>query len=208
MERVHKLSAAFVFAYLSLHFANHFAGLFGVDAHAQFMGAARLLYRYPPVELAILAAFAVQILTGVPLIFNIWRKKKDVIHQLQAASGLIMTLFIVLHVAWALLGREVLHLDTNFAYAAAGLTSPAWKNIFYAFYGAGVFSLFLHFASIAYDIFKKTNKPMAYLCLIAVTILGGYVTWLLLMEYSGHLYPITIPHDYAKAFATPAFGLK
>ena len=208
MERVHKLSAAFVFAFLCLHFANHFAGLFGVAAHAQFMDAARLIYRYPPVEWAVLIAFAIQILTGLPLIFEIWQKKKDFIHQLQAASGLVMTLFIVIHIAWVFLGREVLHLDTDFTYAAAGLASPVWKTIFYGFYGVGVFSLFLHFACIAYDIFKKTNKPVGYLCLIAVTSLGAYVTWLLLMMYGGHLYPVTIPDAYAHAFAKLSLGLR
>lgn len=206
MERVHKVSAAFVFAFLCLHFANHFAGLFGVDAHAQFMDAARILYRYPPVEWAALAAFALQILTGVPLIFEIWRKKKDFIHQLQAASGLLMVLFIVLHIVWVFFGREVLHLDTNFAYAAAGLTSPVWKNVFYGFYGAGVFSLFLHFACIAYDIFKKTNKPVGYAYLLLVTVSGAYITWQLIQMYSGQLYPVTVPEDYAKAFSTLTFG--
>ena len=195
MERLHKVSAGFVFAFLCLHFANHFVGLLGIDAHQQFIEAARLVYRHPVVEMAVLLAFFMQILTGVPLILEIWRKKKDFIHQLQAASGLIMVVFILAHVGWIASARLVFNLDTNFTFAAAGF-SPPYTYATYGFYGAGVFSLFVHMGCILYDIFKKTNKPVGWLFLIATVGIGGYVTYLLLMMYSGHLYPVVIPEDY------------
>ena len=207
MERLHKVSAGFVFAFICLHFANHFAGLFGIATHIQFMDAVRLLYRQPLVEGVVLLAFAIQIVTGVPLILEIWRKKKDFIHQLQAASGLLMVLFIVIHIVWVMLGRNVFYLDTNFTYAAAGLMSPSWHYAFMAFYGVGVGSLFVHMACILYDIYKKTNKTVGWILLLATVAVGGYVTWLLIMIYSGHLYPVTIPADYAHVFpqgAAPA----
>ncbi|WP_031235454.1 hypothetical protein [Asticcacaulis sp. AC402] len=200
MERIHKLSAAFVFAFLCLHFANHFAGLFGITAHEQFLAAVRTLYYVPLVEYAVLAAFAIQILSGLPLIWEIWTKKKDIIHQLQAVSGLVMTLFIVTHIGAVLFGRHVLHLDTNFHFVAAGLMSPDWKPALLGYYGAGVFSLFVHFGCIAYDIFKKTNKPAAWLCLLAVSAVGVYVTWILLQVYSGQLYLVEIPAEYGRLF--------
>jgi len=195
MERVHKVSAIFVFAFLCLHFANHFVGLLGVDAHAQFMDAARIVYRHPVVEMAVLLAFFVQILTGIPLIIEIWSEKKDIIHQLQAASGLVMVLFIVIHVGWVAVARMILGLDTTFAFAASAFVAP-WTWAGYGFYGAGVFSLFVHFGCILYDIFKKTSKPVGWLLLLAAIGAGGYLTYLLLMMYSGHLYPVTIPDAY------------
>lgn len=195
MERLHKVSAGFVFAFLCLHFANHLVGLLGIDAHQQFIEAARLVYRHPVVEMAVLLAFFVQILTGVPLILEIWRKKKDFIHQLQAASGLIMVVFILAHVGSIAAARLVFNLDTNFTFAAAGFTAP-YTYAAYGFYGAGVVSLFVHMGCILYDIFKKTNKPVGWLFLIATFGIGGYVTYLLLMMYSGHLYPVVIPEDY------------
>ncbi|ESQ91595.1 hypothetical protein [Asticcacaulis benevestitus] len=195
MERLHKVSAGFVFAFLCLHFANHFVGLLGIDAHQQFIEAARLVYRHPVVEMAVLLAFFVQILTGVPLIIEIWTKKKDVIHQLQAASGLIMVVFLLGHVGWIAAARLIFNLDTNFTFAAAGF-SPPYTYAAYGFYGAGVFSLFVHMGCILYDIFKKSNKPIGWAFLIVTVGIGGYVTYLLLMMYSGHLYPVVIPEDY------------
>lgn len=195
MERLHKLSAAFVFAFLCLHFANHFVGLLGVEAHVQFMDAVRLVYRHPIVEAGVLLAFFIQILTGIPLILEIWTKKKDIIHQLQAATGLIMIVFVLGHVASVAVARMIFNLDTNFAFAAATFAPPL-TDAAYGFYGAGIFALFVHFGCILYDIFKKTNKTAGWLLLIATAGTGGYLTYLLLMMYSGHLYPVAIPDDY------------
>lgn len=195
MERVHKVSAGFVFAFLCLHFANHCVGLLGVGAHVQFMEAARLVYRHPVVEMAVLLAFFVQILTGIPLIIEIWTQKKDFVHQLQALSGLIMVIFVLVHVGWTAVARMVFNLDTNFTFAAAAFAPPLTYAA-YGFYGAGVFALFTHFGCILYDIFKKTSKPAGWLLLIAAMAAGGYLTYLLLMMYAGHLYPVTIPDEY------------
>ncbi len=191
MERVHKLAAIIVFAFLCLHFANHFVGLFGLDAHRQFLDAARLIYRYPPVEYGLLAALAVLVLTGLPLIWEIWTKPKDFVHQLQAASGLILSLFILGHVAWIAYGRYVAHNDTDFLFVAKALQGPQ-AGLAYGFYGAGVFALFLHFGCILHGIFKKTSKPLGYSLLVATAGLGGYVTWLLLAMYSGQLYAVPL----------------
>jgi hypothetical protein len=196
MERLHKVSAGFVFAFLCLHFANHLIGLEGIDAYSQFMDAARLVYRHPVVEMAVLLAFLVQIISGVPLIREIWTKKKDFVHQLQALSGLIMLVFILAHVAWIAFGRLILHIDTNFYYVAAFTTHSGWKYPVWALFGAGVFSLFVHFGCIAYDIYKKTNRGIGYALLILVVGLGGYVTWMLIRMYAGELYPIHLPADY------------
>ncbi len=187
MERIHKVAAIIVFAFLSLHFANHFAGLFGQDAHAQFMMAARMIYRYPPVEYGVLAAFAILIVTGLPLIWEIWTKPKDFVHQLQAASGLVLVLFIFGHVAWLFYARNVAHTDTDFAFVSNALADPKWKKAAFAFYGTGLAALFLHAGCILYGIYKKTNKLVAWMLLLATLALGGYVTWLLLAMYSGHL---------------------
>ncbi len=201
MERLHKVSAAVVFAFLCLHFGNHFIGLEGRDAHVQFMDAARLVYRHPIIELVVLLAFALQAITGMALAKVIWRDRKDFIHQLQAASGAILVLFLLIHMAAIAYGRLVLNLDTNFYFAAAGLLTPGWMYFFYGYYGAGIFALFVHMGCIAYDIFKKTNKPVGYVFLTGIVGLGGYVTWLLLMMYSGHLYPVTVPDAYAQMFS-------
>lgn len=203
MERLHKVSAGFIFAFICLHFANHLVGLEGIAAHQQFLDAARLIYRHPVVEMVLLMAFVIQIITGVALSRVIWAQKKDIIHQLQAASGTYFAVFIVVHVAWAFLGRMVLNLDTNFNYAAATLMTPGWSWIFLPFYGLAVVAVFTHIGCITYDIFKKTDKRLGVACLLVVEGAGLYVAYLLLMMYSGRLYPVILPEQYTDIFGNP-----
>lgn len=200
MERLHKVTAGFIFAFICLHFANHFIGLEGASAHQQFLEAARLVYRHPVVELLLLMAFFIQMLTGMALAKKIWREKKDIIHQLQAASGTYLAIFIVLHVAWAFVGRLVLNLDTNFDYVAVTLMMPGWSYVFLLLYGLAIVALFTHIGCICFDIFKKTNRRLSWVCLIVVMAAGVYVAWLLLMMYSGRLYPVNVPEAYTDVF--------
>jgi hypothetical protein len=189
MEGVHRVSAAFVFAFLCLHFANHLIGLEGDAAQLQFLAAARLVYRNPIVEALLALAFTIQLGTGAVLIREIWIKRKDFVHQLLAASGLVLILFVLGHAAWLAVARLYLNVDTDFDYVRQGLASPQWRSAFLGFYGAGVFALFLHMGCILHGVFKKTNKPAGYALLTVTTIAGGYVTGLLLTLYGGQPLP-------------------
>lgn len=200
MERLHKLSAGFVFAFLCLHFANHLVGLQGIDAHLQFMDAVRNVYRHPIVEMAVVLAFIVQMLSGFALAKTIWREKKDLVHQLQAASGTYLILFVIIHLIGIFIGRTIFRVDTNFYYAAAGLMSPKWQYFFIPYYGLAIVSLFTHIGCIFYDVFKKTNKRAGYFFLILTAASGAYIAYGLLMMYSGRLYPVTLPDAYIDLF--------
>lgn len=200
MERLHKLSAGFVFAFICLHFANHLVGLQGVDAHIQFMDAVRIVYRHPIVEMAVVLAFVVQMLSGFALAKTIWREKKDLVHQLQAASGTYLIFFVIIHLIGIFMGRMIFHVDTNFYYAAAGLTSPHWQYVLIPYYGLAILSLFTHIGCIFYDVFKKTNKRAGYFFLILTVGCGAYIAYALLMMYSGRLYPVTMPDAYIDLF--------
>lgn len=204
MERLHKVSAGFIFAFICLHFANHLIGLEGTAAHQQFLEAARLIYRHPVVEMVLLLAFVIQMITGIALSRVIWSQKKDIIHQLQAASGTYMAVFIAIHVAWVFLGRLVLNLDTNFDYAAVTMMTPGWSWVFMPLYGLAIMALFTHIGCITYDIFKKTDKRLGAAFLVVVQGVGVYVAYLVLMMYSGRLYPVDLPDSYTDVFGHPA----
>jgi hypothetical protein len=199
MERLHKVSAGFIFAFICLHFANHLIGLQGQGAHQQFLEAARLVYRHPIVEMVLLMAFVIQIITGIALAREIWTRKKDFIHQLQAASGAYMAFFIIFHVAGVFMGRLMMNLDTNFEFAAVTLTKP-WIYFFLPYYALAIMAIFTHIGCICYDIFKKTNKRLGGACVVVAMGVGVYVTYLILMMYSGQLYPVTIAEPYIEAF--------
>lgn len=185
MERLHKLAAIIVFAFLCLHFAAHFALLFGPDAHAQVMDAVRIPYRYPAVEYGLFSALAVLAITGLPLIWEIWTRPKDLVHQVQAASGLVLFLFIAGHLGWVQYAREIRHDETGLAFVRDALVSPRWHRWAFAFYGAGLGALFLHFGCILHGIYKKSSPAIGRALLVTTACLGVYVTWVLLRAYAG-----------------------
>lgn len=200
MEGLHKLSAGFVFAFICLHMANHLIGLDNIETHLTFMTVARMIYRHPIVEMVLLMAFVAQMLTGWALAREIWARKKDLIHQFQAASGVYIAFFVITHVAFMLVGRSVLNLDTNIYYAIAGLMITPWKYVLIPYYGLAIMAIFLHMGCIIYDIFKKTAKPLAIILLIATIGLGGYVTWLMMATYGGYRIGIHVPPEYFEIY--------
>ncbi|WAC47199.1 hypothetical protein OVA03_10830 [Asticcacaulis sp. SL142] len=198
MESLHKTSGAVVFAFLILHLTNHLVGLLGMDAALQFMDAVRLVYRHPVVEMGLFLALTLQIITGYALCRDIWTERKDIIHQLQAASGIYMAVFMIVHVAMIGVARYVFNLDTNAYFIAAQFQVWPWQYVAYGFYGLAIMALFTHMGCITFDIFKKKNRPAAWVMLLLVVGIGGYVTWLLMAMYGGYLYGIEVPEEYSR----------
>ncbi|WP_298324409.1 hypothetical protein [Asticcacaulis sp.] len=196
MESLHKVSAGFVFAFLCLHMANHFVGLQGLDTHIAFMAVARMVYRHPVVEMVVLLAFLVQILTGWALAREIWAKKKDFVHQLQAASGTYIAFFVLTHVAFIFYVRQLLAVDSDIYVIVAGLMQTGWMYALIPYYGLAIFALFVHMGCILFDIFKKTLRPVSWGLLVVTAGIGGYATWLLMMFYTGHTAALHVPADY------------
>lgn len=196
MENLHKVSAGFVFAFLCLHMANHFVGLQGLDTHIAFMAVARMVYRHPVVEMVVLLAFLLQMLTGWALAREIWVKKKDFVHQLQAASGAYIAVFAITHVAFIFYVRQLVAVDSNIYVIVAGLMQSGWMYALIPYYGLAIFALFVHMGCILFDIFKKSLRPVSWGLLVTTVGIGGYATWLLMMFYTGHSAALHVPQDY------------
>ena len=60
-RRIHRLSAAFLGAFVLAHISNHLIALRGIDAHNAFLTDARIVYRAAFVEPLLLAAVVVQV---------------------------------------------------------------------------------------------------------------------------------------------------
>lgn len=113
--------------YAMVHIANHLTGLAGIETHIAFMRAFRAVYRIPVVEAVLLGAVAFQIYSGLVFVIKGWRHRASFIPWLQAASGGYLAFFFLNHVGAVLFGRFVLNLDTNFYYAAAGVSVPPFQ---------------------------------------------------------------------------------
>lgn len=195
VRRLHRAGAMVVAAFVTVHVINHLAALGGVAAHLRFMEAARLVYRHGAVEAALLLCVTSQAVTGLVLAYKGWRRRSGFTAGLQAASGIYLALFLLIHVAAVLAGRVLLELDTNFHYAAAGLHAGAARYFFAPYYFLAVLALFAHLGCAL--VWRVPRAGPARALVLGIALAGGVVvSGLILAAMLGVLYPYQVPGAY------------
>jgi len=196
-RRLHRAGAIVVGVYVLVHLVNHLAALGGIETHIVFMQAARKVTRIPAVEALLLAAVAVQAGSGLRLL---WRRRgrhfpqqTRPLDRLQALSGAYLAFFLAVHVVSVLFGRAVLHLDTNFYFAAAGLQVGPYPLFFVPYYGLAVAALFVHLGCFL----RRIANRLAW----GSIALGAVAAVLIVAAFSGVFYPVELPPAYRATFS-------
>lgn len=195
-RQAHVRIALLLGLFLLVHFATHFSALAGVERHAQALAAARMVYRFPLVEFALVAALAAQVLLGITLIRRMarwpgqggWRKA-------QKWSGIVLAVFIALHTCAALMSRWLFALDTNFYWAAGTLTIAPLKYGFAPYYAAAVIALVTHVLAALH--FRKPARWHA-----PALLLGPLIALPILLAYGGALFAVELPEAHHAYFQT------
>jgi len=200
LRKLHALSALFIAAFACLHVANHLAGLSGAAGHIAFMDSARSVYRFPLVELVLLACVAFQVASGLTFVIRGWKERHGFVPWLQAISGGYLAFFLVAHVGAVLFGRSALNLDTNFYFAAAGFHVPPFQFYFAPYYFLAVFALFTHLGCAAY--WQSQNRPrLARVLVVAVpSLVGAVASLLIVLSLAGALFPVEVPEKYKTTY--------
>jgi succinate dehydrogenase/fumarate reductase cytochrome b subunit len=196
LRRLHGLSALFIAVYACVHIANHLVGLGGVESHIAFMRTARLVYRFPVVEVVLLMAIAFQICSGLTFVVRGWRQRQGFMPWLQAASGAYLVFFLFNHVGAVLFGRTILRLDTNFYYAAAGFYVPPFQFFFAPYYFLAVLALFTHLGCALYWQLRTKSRPAHVLALVVPSSIGLVLSLLIVLSLAGVFYPVQVPEEY------------
>lgn len=202
-RKAHALSAVIIAAFVSVHLANHLAGLAGATTHIAFMEAARSVYRLRVIELTLLACVAFQIVSGLTLFVRGWTQRHGLVPWLQATSGLVLALFLSIHVGAVLFGRAVFNLDTNFYFAAAGFHVAPFQYFFAPYYFLGVVALFIHVACAAYWRSQGRARVARILIVAIPSAIGVMVSLLIVLSLAGALFPVEIPAEYKATYALP-----
>lgn len=196
----HRFSAIIIAAYACLHIANHLVGLYGIEAHLEFMHRARIVYRQPTLETLLLMAVAFQVVTGFIFIIRGWKQRKGFISLLQASSGIYLIFFFLNHIGAVLYGRNALHLNTNFYYAAAGIHAPSFRLYFFVYYFLAVFALFIHLGCALYWQVPKASRVTRLLTISVTSIIGCIISLLIVLMLSGVFYYVSIPAEYTSTY--------
>lgn len=202
-RKAHALSAVIIAAFVSVHLANHLAGLAGATTHIAFMEAARSVYRLRVIELTLLACVAFQIVSGLTLFVRGWTQRHGLVPWLQATSGLFLALFLSIHVGAVLFGRAVFNLDTNFYFAAAGFHVAPFQYFFAPYYFLGVVALFIHVACAAYWRSQGRARVARILIVAVPSAIGVMVSLLIVLSLAGALFPVEIAVEYKATYALP-----
>ncbi len=204
-RRVHRGCALVVAAFVTVHVVNHLAALAGIAAHLRFMEAARLVYRQPFVEAVLLLCVTMQAGSGLWLAYAGRGRRSGFTAKLQAASGLYLALFLLIHVAAVLAGRALLDLDTNFHFAAAGLHAGAARYFFAPYYFLAVLAVFAHLGCALSRRVRRTGNARA--AVLGVALSGGVVaSSLILAAMLGVLSPYQVPQKYLDTFQAAPGG--
>lgn len=120
LRRVHGITAvSLLVAFVLAHIFNHAAALWSVELQKSWMTALRLWYRAPWVEPVLLGAFAVMVLTGIPMMLRNTRTGGHPWRTLQSAAGVYINLFLFSHVSAVMFARAA-DRDTDWAFATGG----------------------------------------------------------------------------------------
>lgn len=203
LRKLHALSAALIAVFVSVHIANHVAGLAGATTHIAFMEAARSVYRLAVIEWVLLSCVAFQIVSGLTLVVRGWKLRHGLVPWLQAVSGLILALFLIVHVGAVLFGRVALNLDTNFYFAAAGFHVAPFQYFFAPYYFLGVAALFTHLACAAHGRFRSRPRVTRTLIVAIPSAIGLALSMFIVLSLAGALFPVEIPAEYKATYALP-----
>lgn len=195
VKQAHRRAAMFIGLFLIVHFATHFSALLGIEAHSLTLEFGRTAYQFPMIEIALVATLAAQVALGIALLRQITkRKRKDVWHWVQFASGCYLAYFIVMHTAAALITRLGFGLDTNFFWAAGTVTLDPIKHYFAPYYTLAVTALFTHLIAAMH--FRKPARWQ-----MPSLVVGPLAGILVVVGYGGAFHSFELPSEYRDYYA-------
>lgn len=148
MKAIHYFSGLTIAIFVGIHLLNHALILHSTEWHITFMNAVRKVYRHPIIETILLAAVGTQIVTGIYLANNKWGSVESIFDFLHIASGLYLSLFLIVHVSAVLMGRYKLGIDTNLYFGVGYMNVSPQRYFFIPYYALAIISFFVHLACI------------------------------------------------------------
>ncbi|MDF2188018.1 hypothetical protein [Paraflavitalea sp. CAU 1676] len=202
LQRLHRITGIVIASFLLLHVTNHLFALAGPATHIAVMKVFRRVYRFPPVEILLLACVAFQVVSGLILVFKKGFRKQPAFVMAQVISGLYLSFFLCFHVRAVLMGRYSWKVETDFYFAAGVANSYPGKLFFIPYYTLSLLAAFTHFAAVHYykrrGHLAQITDEVAHAAAdrrykretLAIGIAGSVITLLIMLALSGVLYPI------------------
>ena len=148
---VHALTGAtIIVSFLVWHLANHTLAIWSLDTHNEVLRLLRKWYRSDLVQPALVGLLLCQMATGARLLQAKIPQAGDIYSSIQTATAGYLLAYISSHlIAVFILGRWLLGIDTNFAWASgapSGLLLDSWNVRLIPHYSWAVLFVICHLA--------------------------------------------------------------
>lgn len=195
MNVIHYYSGITIALFVGIHLLNHALIFHSNEWHIRFMNAARKIYRHPVIESLLLLAVIIQVASGIYIVNIKWDSIASIFDLLHIASGLYMSLFLIIHVSAILMGRYKLGLNTNLYFGVGYMNVSPQRYFFIPYYSLAITSFFIHIACIhKVRMSEYVESSAAQNQSITIIVFGIIFTALLIAKMAS----LQIPDDAIK----------
>lgn len=173
---VHASSAIVLGTFAIAHVFNHSLAIVSLGTHTAVLHVLRVVYRQTIVQAILVAAVAVQVLTGLTMVAKYALRRASPLRNLQLVSGLYLAVFLVSHLIAVFTIRQR-GVDSDFAWAShapAGMLGALSTVSLLPRYSLAVLAVFVHLASQArWNLTRVMSESAARRASYGVMALGG-----------------------------------
>lgn len=200
---IHRTLALILGAFIISHLGVHLTAVAGPQAHLSALDSIQWIYRNPVGETLLVLAILMQIYTGAR---RLRFSETAGWAQAQVISGVYLIIFFVLHTGAALFTHNIHGLETDFYWSAGSLKYEPIRYFFAVYYLGAVVAIFTHLAAALH--FSALRMPGGVTK--SLPLAGAATGAVIVIAFSGLLYPIEVNDDVAAYFQTyfGAVGVK
>jgi len=175
-RQVHATSAIVLGTFAVAHVFNHSLAIVSLGTHTAVLHVLRLVYRQQIIQTILVAAVAVQVITGLTMVWKYSLRRASPLRNLQVVSGLYLAVFLVSHLIAVFTIRQ--HgIDSDFAWAShapAGMLGALSTVSLLPRYSLAVLAVFVHLACQArWNLSRVISESAARKASYGVMALGG-----------------------------------
>jgi hypothetical protein len=187
-RHIHASSAIVLATFVLAHVFNHSVAIISLEMNRVVLNALRLAYRQNVAQAVLIAAVAVQVITGLTMVWKYYLRRATPLRNLQLVSGLYLAVFLVTHLITVFTTRRS-GIDTDFVWAShapGGLLASLSSVSLLPRYSLAVLAVFVHLACQArWNLSRLISQSAARAVSYSVMALGAATTLVVALAACG-----------------------
>jgi hypothetical protein len=187
-RHIHASSAIMLATFAVAHVFNHSLAIISLETNRAVLNVLRLAYRQNVAQAILIAAVAVQVFTGLTMVWKYYLRRATPLRNLQLISGMYLAVFLVSHLVTVFTTRRS-GIDTDFVWAShapGGLLASLSSVSLLPRYSLAVLAVFAHLACQArWNLSRLISESAARTVSFSVMALGAATTFVVALAACG-----------------------